>query len=56
MRGKAILVLSLSGQYHEYPLFAALTRDIYDIVPQAIKLISPRPLCRNLTIINAYRH
>ena len=44
MRGKAVSVLLLSGQYHEYPLFAALTRDIYDVVPQAIKLISPCPL------------
>jgi hypothetical protein len=38
-----VSVLSLSRRYHKCPSFAALTHDIYDIVPKAIKLISPRP-------------
>ena len=42
--------LSLSGRYHKCPSFAALTRDIYDVVSQSIKLISPRPSYENLYI------
>ena len=36
--------ITMMAQYFYFPSFAAFTRDIYDIVPQAIKLISPRPL------------
>ena len=48
--GEVISVLSLSGRCHKCPSFAALTRDIYDIVPLAIKLILHRPSYDNLYI------
>jgi hypothetical protein len=49
-RDEVISVLSLSARYHKCPSFAALTRDICDVVPQAIKLISPRPSYDNLSV------
>ena len=42
--GEVIPVFSLSERYHKCPLFNAF----YDIGPQVIKLISPRPSCDNL--------
>lgn len=50
MRGEVISVLSLEGRYHKCHEWAQRTRDIYDIVLRAIKLISPRPECDNLFI------
>ena len=46
--GQGDICVTLSGQYHKCPSFAALTLDIYDKIPQAIKLISTCPSYDNL--------